>query len=406
MATTLAGRPPVPALPVHERAWRWSHANLFSSPANSILTVVMVVFIVFVVYQAARFVFATAEWEVVEANRGLYFVGRFPRDEVWRVWAILHIAGALAGLSWGTWGRIGPRLGLIIGAALVPVYILLLEGNAVFWTTTCLSTFIVGYVAGQAVRSTRFHDAARTATAPAWLLGFAVSMYLLSDVPDRLWGGLLLTMILAVVCIVLSFPLGVLLAVGRASTFPVIRIFCIGYIEVIRGVPLITVLFMAFFVLPLAVGPERDVLFFPVTGFEPSVVVRAIVGLTAFTAAYIAETVRGGLRAVPRGQIEAAQALGLGGVRILALIVLPQALRSVIPALVGQFISLFKDTSLVFILGLIDLLGAARVASSQPAFAGDQAEALIFAALIYWIVCFSMSRASQQLERNLAVSER
>ncbi|HET9476641.1 MAG TPA: amino acid ABC transporter permease [Dehalococcoidia bacterium] len=404
--TPLTGRPSALALPVQERAWRWSQANLFSSRANSVLTVVTVAFMVFAGYQVARFVFATAEWEVVEANRGLFFIGRFPRDEVWRVWVILHIASALAGLSWGLWGSIGPRLGAIIAAALVPVYILLLDGNALIWTTTCLATFMAGYLAGQVVDSTRLREASRAATVPAWLLGFAVSMYLLREVPDRLWGGLLLTMVLAIVSIVLSFPFGVLLAIGRASTFPVIRLFCIVYIEVIRGVPLITVLFMAHFVLPLAMGADRDVFGFPVTGFGPSVVVRAMAGLTAFSAAYVAETVRGGLRAVPHGQIEAAQALGLGGVRILALIVLPQALRAVIPALVGQFISLFKDTSLVVIIGVTELLRAAQVASAQPAFAGLQAEALLFAALLYWVVCFSMSRASQQIERNLAVSER
>ena len=403
--TTLA-RPAAPALPAHEIAWRWSRTNLFSSPANSLLTVATTAFLMFVGYQVLRFVFVSAEWEVVDANRGLFFIGRFPRDEVWRVWVILHMASTLAGLSWGLWGRIGPRLGAIIGAALIPVYVLLLEGNAVFWTTTCIGVFIAGYVLGQVADLSRLRDTARSATVFGWLAGFGVAMYILGEVPDRLWGGLMLTMILAIVCIVLSFPLGVLLAVGRASSFPVIRLFCIAYIELIRGVPLITVLFMSFFVLPFAIGPERDILGIPVTGFDTSVVIRAIAGLTAFTAAYIAETVRGGLRAVPRGQVEAAQALGLGGVRILALIVLPQALRSVIPALVGQFISLFKDTSLVFILGLTDLLGAARLATAQPAFAGDHAEALAFAALLYWIVCFSMSRASQQLERNLAVSER
>jgi general L-amino acid transport system permease protein len=231
-------------------------------------------------------------------------------------------------------------------------------------------------------------------------------MYVLSSVPDRLWGGMLLTMILAIVGIVASFPLGVGLAVGRAGTFPVVRIICIAYIEVMRGVPLITVLFMSVFIVPLAIGPERDVLGVPVTGYVPSEVGRAMIGLTIFTAAYIAEIVRGGLQAVPRGQVEAGQALGLGGVRVLALIVLPQALRAVIPALVSQFISLFKDTSLVFILALTDLLAVSRAATAQPAFIGRQTEVLLFAALLYWVVAFSMSRASQQLERNLGVGWR
>jgi general L-amino acid transport system permease protein len=379
---------------------------LFSSPANTLLTVVTLAFLLFASYQVLNFIFVGAEWDVVDANRGLFFLGRFPREEVWRVWVCVHIASSLAGLSWGLWGRIGPRLGAAIALGLVPVYVFLLDGNTIFWTTTALAAFVLGYVIGQVASRSPVRETARTAAVIAWPLGFAVAMYILGDVPDRLWGGMLLTMILAIVAIFFSFPLGVLLAVGRASTFPVIRIFCVIYIEVMRGVPLITVLFMAAFVLPLAIGPDRDVLGVPLTGFETSVVIRAMIGLTLFTAAYIAETVRGGLQSVPRGQVEAAQALGLGGVRILALIVLPQALRAVIPALVGQFISLFKDTSLVFILGLTDLLAVGRIAPAQPAFIGQQAESLIFIAAIYWIVCFSMSRASQQLERNLAVIER
>lgn len=398
-------RPLAPRIPLATVAWRWSRANLFSSPANVALTVFMVALLGFAGYQVGRFAFVTAQWDVIEANRGLFMIGRFPRDEIWRIWLILHVGSALAGLSWGAWGRIGPRLAAIVGAGLVPIYVLLLEGDALILTTTCLLLFAAGYAASHTAPpsiKTRF----RTVMTFVWPLAFAFSMYILSAVPDRLWGGLLLTMLLAVVGIVASFPLGVALAVGRASTFPVIRAFCVVYIETMRGVPLITVLFMSGFILPYAIGTERDIQGIPVTGYLPSEVGLAMIGLTAFTAAYLAEIVRGGLRAVPRGQIEAGQALGLGGIRLLVLIVLPQALRAVIPALVSQFISLFKDTSLVFILALTDLLRTARAATAQPEFIGRQAEVLIFAGLIYWVVAFSMSRASQQLERNLGVGER
>ena len=398
-------RPLLPRLPVATVAWRWSRANLFSSPANTALTIFMVGLLGFAGYQLGRFVFISGQWDVVEANRGLFMIGRFPREEVWRIWVILHVASALAGLSWGAWGRIGPRLAGIGAAALLPLYVFLLEGDAIVLTTTCLVLFAGGYAAGH-TSPPAINPRFRTAMTFAWPLAFAFSMYMLSAVPDRLWGGLLLTMTLAVVGIVASFPLGVALAVGRASTFPVIRTFCVAYIELIRGVPLITVLFMSGFILPLAIGTDRDILGIPVTGYLPSEVGLAMVGLTAFTAAYVAEIVRGGLQAVPRSQVEAGQALGLGGVRLLILIVLPQALRAVIPALVSQFISLFKDTSLVFILALTDLLRAARAATAQPDFIGQQAEVLIFAGLIYWVVAFSMSRASQQLERNLGVGER
>jgi general L-amino acid transport system permease protein len=186
----------------------------------------------------------------------------------------------------------------------------------------------------------------------------------------------------------------------------VIRLFCVAYIELIRGVPLITLLFMAKFILPLMVAQEGDVSLLGVKLLEMNDVVRAMAAITIFSSAYLAEIIRGGLQAVPRGQVEAAQALGLGTARILAFIVMPQALRAVIPALVGQFIALFKDTSLVVIVGLTELLKAAQQVTAQPDFIGRQTEALLFIALIYWVVAFSMSRASQQLERTLGVGER
>ena len=417
---TAASRPVAPALPPHVVAYRWSRANLFSSPGNTVLTVVTMAILGLAGYQGARFVFATAEWEIIEANRGLFFTGRFPRDEFWRIWVTLHGVAALSGLSWRLWGTLSLRLPLVFAAASVPLYIFMLEGWPMLWTSTCIATFAAAYFAAWPVRFSHLRDLARNVTVWLWIIGFLAAMLptalypsflpgqggLFSHVPDREWGGLFLTMVLAIVGIGVAFPLGVLLAVGRASTFPVIRIFCVAYIELIRAVPLITILFMSFFILRLALSHETSVLGIPITGYEMSVVFMAMLGLILFSAAYIAEIVRGGLQAVPRGQVEAGQALGLGGVQVLALIVLPQALRAVIPALVSQFISLFKDTSLVFILSLIDLLAISRIAPAQPGFIGLHAETLLFIGLIYWVIAFSMSRASQQLERNLGVGER
>ena len=413
-------RPIAPRLPPWVAAWRWARIHLFSSVSNTVLTIVTLAVIGYALYQIQQFVFVSAEWRIIEANRGLFFTGRFPRDEFWRIWVTLHGLAALSGLSWRLWGSLGPRLPAAFALACVPLYLFMLDGWTILWTSTCIATFAGAYLAAFPVRTSQFRDTARTVTLALWFLGFLAAMIptaffpsflpvkggLFSYIPDRLWGGLFLTMVLATVGIACSFPLGVLLAVGRASTFPVIRIFCIAYIELIRGVPLITILFMSLFILRPAVEWERDILGIPITGYDTSVVFVAMLGLIIFTAAYVAEIVRGGLQAVPRGQIEAGQALGLGGVRILALIVLPQALRAVIPALVGQFISLFKDTSLVFILALTDLLRVSQVASSQQEFLGLHAESLIFIALVYWIIAFSMSRASQQLERNLGVGER
>lgn len=217
-------------------------------------------------------------------------------------------------------------------------------------------------------------------------------------VDTRLWGGLLVTLVIAITGIVASMPIGIALALGRRSTIPLIRIFSITFIEFWRGVPLITVLFFATYMLPLFVPGN-----FSVDGL-----LRALIGVALFTGAYMAEVIRGGLAAVPRGQAEAASALGLSWWKTTSLIVLPQALRTVIPGIVGSFISLFKDTSLVSIVALFDLLGSLRASFSDPvwttpttAFTG-----FAFAGLIYFAFCFGMSRYSLFVEGRLNAHRR
>ncbi len=405
----LISRAPKPPPLTLRIARRWARENLFGSFANTALTVITSLIIGIVLFVVLRFVFASAEWEVITANRKLFFIGRFPADETWRLWVILLPLSGLAGLSWGLWSSIGRRLAAMFVIGVVLIFLFMAEGDVALLTAGTIGLFVGGYVLGRLLAASRYLALARNLAVGGWLLTFPLTMYLLTagdDVDSLNWGGLLLTMILAVVGIVASFPLALLLALGRASTFPVIRLFCVGYIELIRGVPLITLLFMAKFILPLMVAQEGDVSLLGVKLLEMNDVVRAMAAITIFSSAYLAEIIRGGLQAVPRGQVEAAQALGLGTARILAFIVLPQALRAVIPAIVGQFIALFKDTSLVVIVGLTELLKAAQQVTAQPDFIGRQAEALLFVALIYWVVAFSMSRASQQLERTLGVGER
>ncbi|MBN8636088.1 MAG: amino acid ABC transporter permease [Anaerolineae bacterium] len=206
----------------------------------------------------------------------------------------------------------------------------------------------------------------------------------------RRWGGLLLTVMLSMVGIIASFPLGVLLALGRRSKLPVVRTACTLYIEFVRGVPLITVLFMAQLLVPL-VNPQLA---------EVDNVFRAMVGITLFSAAYLAENVRGGLQAIPPGQEEAAKALGLAGWQVTLFVTLPQALRLVIPALVGQFISLFKDTSLVAIVGLVDLAGISQATVAQTEFLGLRREVYIFISIIYFAFCYIMAALSRRLEAS------
>jgi len=210
------------------------------------------------------------------------------------------------------------------------------------------------------------------------------------------WGGLLLTLVIATVGIVLSFPIGIFLAMGRQSKLPIIKTLSVFYIEFIRGVPLITVLFMASIVLPL---------FFP-EGVNFNKLARALIGITLFQAAYVAENIRGGFQAIPKGQYEAADALGLTYWQKMRLIILPQAIKVAIPNLVGTFISLFKDTSLVMIIGLFDLLSMVKLTASDRDWLGFDTEGYVFVALIYWVFNFAMSRYSKRLENKLNTNNR
>lgn len=212
------------------------------------------------------------------------------------------------------------------------------------------------------------------------------------------WGGLMVTLVLSFVSISVSLPVGILLALGRRSELPIIRWFCVGFIEFIRGVPLITVLFMASIMLPLFM-PE---------GFTVDKFLRALVGVSIFASAYMAEVIRGGLQAVPKGQSEGADSLGLGYWQKMALIIMPQALKLVIPSIVNTFISLFKDTSLVLIISMFDLLGAVRASFTDANWISPVTPmtGLIFAGLIFWIFCFGMSRYSSFVERLLDTSHK
>ncbi len=218
----------------------------------------------------------------------------------------------------------------------------------------------------------------------------------LETVPTSRWGGLMLTIVIAAVGIAGALPMGILLALGRRSDMPAIRVLCVTFIEFWRGVPLITVLFMSSVMLPLFL-PE---------GMNLDKLMRAMVMVIFFEAAYIAEVVRGGLQAIPKGQYEAAAAMGLGYWRSMILVILPQALKMVIPGIVNTFIALFKDTSLVIIIGLFDLLNSIKRATSDPAWLGMSTEGYVFAALVYWLFCFGMSRYSMHLERKLDTSHR
>ncbi len=396
-------RPPITSLGV----LGWLRKNLFSTWYNSLLTIFSLWILYVAVTGFGRWALTTARWEVITANLRLFMVGQFPPDQVWRIQIVVSLICLLFGLSWGIWRGTVRSIAISLAAAFVLLALLPFSAGVRLWMALNAALVFLGSGIGHILsqRSERARRLLSRGTIVAWLLVFPLTILLahgfsrtpwLPLVGTNLWGGLLLTFLLAIVGIVASFPMGVLLAIGRRSQMIVVRTFCILFIELIRGVPLVTILFMAQIMLPLFL-PE---------GMRIDRVIRAMVGITLFSAAYMAENVRGGLQGVPEGQVEAARALGLSGPLILLLIVLPQALRAVIPAIVGQFISLFKDTTLVAIIGLMDLLNVGRAVLANPEFLGLHREVYLFVALIFFIFSYAMSYASYRLEAALGVGER
>ena len=337
----------------------WLRANLFSSWLNGLLTLVGLYLIWLVLPPLLDWAIFSADWAgdarsdcsregacwvFVRERFGQFMYGFYPVEARWRVNMAVWLAIVAAAPLFMRWLRHKARYGL----AYLLVYPLL----------------------------------------AFWLLHGGLGLMV---VPTSQWGGLMLTIVIAAVGIAGALPLGILLALGRRSDMPAIRVLSVTFVEFWRGVPLITVLFMSSVMLPLFL-PE---------GMNLDKLLRAMLMVIFFEAAYIAEVVRGGLQAIPKGQYEAASAMGLGYWRMMGLVILPQALKLVIPGIVNTFIALFKDTSLVIIIGLFDLLNSIKQATTDPVWLGMATEGYVFAALVFWIFCFGMSRYSMRLERKL-----
>ena len=340
------------------RATKWLRDNLFSSWLNAALTLAALAFLAWTVPPLLNWLFFEAVWAgtpedcqagdgacwafIGEKMRQILF-GQYPPDEQWR-----------------------PQIAVVVLLAAIAVSLI-----RRFW---------------------------RAWLALLWILAFVILGCLMwggilgmSYVPNHLWGGLPLTLLLATVGVIGAFPLGLALALGRQSNLPFIRTLCVTYIELIRGVPLITVLFMASVMFPLFL-PE---------GMTIDKLLRAQIGIILFTAAYLAEVFRGGLQAIPKGQYEAAADLGLSYWQSMGLIIVPQALRLVIPPTVNSFISMFKDTSLVIIIGLFDLLGTVRLALTDPPWSRFHTEGYVFVGAIFFLFCFAMARYASYLETEM-----
>ena len=374
--------------------------NFFSTWHNSLLSLILFSLILWGIINFISWSTTEAEWQVIKVNLPLLMVGRYPKDQYWRIWLMVSIISSLFGLSCGVIARNSAKLltlPVLILNAVLPVIILFVPVNLPFKLLLIVMVILVITTAWIGKKIGIKNSNLGQYLSFSWLVAFLLILWLiggglgLKSVSTNDWGGLKLTILMAVVSIFLSFPLGVLLALGRQSTLPVMRIFSIGYIEIIRGLPLISILFMGQIMIPL---------FLP-DGMRPDRILRAILGLTLFSSAYLAENVRSGLQSVPRGQTEAARALGLNTPLSLGLIVLPQALKVAIPSIVGQFISLFQDTTLLSIVGLVELLGISRSILAQPQFLGDYAEVYLFDGVLFWIICYAMSFGSRQLEKKL-----
>ena len=363
---------PAPAPRSESGAWAWVRKNLLATPKDIILTIIAVAVLAWALPHMINWLFVQAVWTgtdrtfcatavqggtqpdgwsgacwaFVNAKFDQFVFGRYPLDERWRP--------------------------TIVGILFVLLLTPMLIPKAPFKRLNAILLFAV------------------LPLLAFWLLygGFGLEFV---DTP--LWGGLMVTLVLSFVGIAVSLPFGIILALGRRSKMPVIKMVCVAFIEIIRGIPLITVLFMASVMLPL---------FLP-TGYTIDKLLRALIGVAIFASAYMAEVIRGGLQAIPKGQSEGADSLGLGYWQKMRLIILPQAIKLVIPGIVNTFIGMFKDTSLVSIIGMFDLLGIVRFnfTDANWASAVTPLTGLIFAGFVFWLFCFGMSRYSGFMERYL-----
>ncbi|MGI8353147.1 amino acid ABC transporter permease [Niallia circulans] len=373
----------------------WLKNNLFKNWKNAILTIVTLMFTIYLLTRIGKFLFAS-EWGVVTDNLRLLFVGQFPLEEIWRLWVSLLLLSVFLGTTWGAWRGIIGHVAISLSVLLVIFGVIpYTEMESKVYLFTSAAVIFLFYFIGKYVPKLKIP------LLILWILYMPITLSIingfgvLEPVKTNIWGGFLLTLVIASVAIICSFPLGLLLAVGRRSKLPIIKYCCILYIELIRGMPLIMVLFIAQLLLPMFLG-----------GIELDNVVRAMIAFTLFSAAYLAENIRGGLQSIPRGQFEAAQALGLNNFKVMFFVILPQALKAVIPAMVGQFISIFKDTSLVAVIGLADFLGMGKKIAANPEYLGKYMELYIVIAFIYFIFCFLMSHVSKHIEKSLGVGTR
>lgn len=372
-------------------AIRWSHHNLFAKPLDTVLSLVVIPLCAWAIFASASWALEQAQWSIIPESIRVLLVGIYPPGQIWRAWGGLLVFGLLFGATLGCVFFLHRLLAL--GYCLVVAAIVIAAGFRD--TNAALLILAAGILALGGWFATSQWASIRRFLVPAWGVGLIVTFVLLSPPGIGLWGGLMLSVLLTVVTAFLSLPIGILLAFGRRSELASVRMFCTAYIEIMRSVPLILVVYCVWIVLPVLAPqyPAPDVL-------------RGMAGFTIFFSAYVAEYVRSGLQAVPKGQVEAARSLGMSSFDVNRYIVLPQALRVIVPPLVGNVLDIFNAAPLVFIIGLTDFLRAGQMVLANPQYSDRTYEVYTFLFVTYFLIGSLITFAARKLELHLAKGSR
>ena len=377
----------------------WVRENFFGSKKDVILSIVGALFLYFILSTVISFIL-NSDWTLILVNRQLMLTGLMPEEEIWRVWTIFSLTVILMTTSIAFWFNINIKGSIFYILLLLIPFLIFTTKNTLLYVLFIMILSIVFFYLGYRSKNSGLKNIVSRIIVISWIILLPICFLILNilDGPKMtLWGGFMINLILAAIAIFAGFPLGILLALGRASSYKLIKLVSTLYIEVIRGAPLVAWLLLAWFVLPK---------FLPnLFGLSDlNIVVRAMIVLSLFASAYIAEVIRGGLQSIPRGQEEASFALGMNSISTTIFIVLPQAIKIVIPTVVSTFIAIFKDTSLVFILAITDLLRIGRlIPEQQQAFFGKSIESLCVVALLFWIVSLVLSQISRNIEKKLNI---
>lgn len=377
----------------------WIRENFFGTKLDVAMTITGVLFIYFVLSTVISFIL-NSDWTLIMVNRQLMLTGLMPQEEIWRVWTIFSLTSILMTISISFWFKINIKGSIFYILLLLIPFLIFTTKNTVLYVLLIMFISIVFFYLGYRSKNSKLKNIVSKIIMISWIILLPICFLILNilDGPKMtLWGGFMINLILAAIAIFAGFPLGILLALGRASSYKLIKLVSTVYIEVIRGAPLVAWLLLAWFVLPK---------FLPnLFGLSDiNIVVRAMIVLSLFASAYIAEVIRGGLQSIPKGQEEASFALGINSISTTIFIVLPQAIRIVIPTVVSTFIAIFKDTSLVFILAITDLLRIGRlIPEQQQAFFGKSIESLAVVALLFWVVSLVLSQISRTIEKKLNI---